>query len=75
MWLADSRQIAEQRPGSAYQRMIEWVQAKLDMLIASIEPNGIEKQLVENKLFPDPEGDELYDPLGDPEQKYYWQVE
>lgn len=55
--------------------MVEWVQAKLDMLIASIEPNGIEMQLVENKLFPDPEGDELYDPLGDPEQKYYWQIE
>lgn len=75
VWLADSRRIADQRRGSAYSRMIDWVQAKLDMLIASIEPEGIERQLNENKLFPHPEGDELYDPLGDPGEKYYWQIE
>ncbi|KFG69835.1 hypothetical protein JH26_08195 [Microvirga sp. BSC39] len=74
-WLADSRPIAEQRPGSAYWRMAQWVQARLDRLVASIEPDGIEMQLAENKLFPDPEHDELFDPLGDPGEKYYWQID
>jgi len=74
-WLAESWPVAEQRPGSAYRRMVEWVQAKLDSLIASVEPNGIEKQLAENRLFPDPDADELYDPLGEPEEKYYWQFD
>lgn len=74
-WLTYSRPIAEQRPGSAYWRMVEWVQARLDRLVASIEPDGIEMQLAENKLFPDRDNDELYDPLGDPGEKYYWQID
>lgn len=71
-WLADSRLVAEQRPGSAYRRMVEWVQTKLDSLSASIEPDRVEKQLSENRLFPDLDADELYDPLGDPGEKSYW---
>lgn len=74
-WLAHSRPIVEQRPGSAYNRMVDWVQAKLDRLVSSIEPDGIEKQLAEKRLFPDPEKDEFHDPLGDPGEKYYWQID
>ncbi|NBJ10922.1 hypothetical protein [Microvirga arsenatis] len=55
--------------------MVEWVQAELDSLAASIEPDGIEKQLAENRLFPNPDADELHDPLGEPEEKYYWQFD
>jgi len=72
-WLAESWPAAEQRSDSAYRRMVEWVQSKLDSLIASIEPDGTEKQLTENKLFPHRNADELYDPLGEPEEKYCWE--
>ncbi|MGO4705794.1 hypothetical protein AB4072_08460 [Microvirga sp. 2MCAF38] len=72
-WLAESRPIAEQRPDSSYRRMVEWVEERLNVLIISVEPAGIEKQLAESKLFPNPNADELHDPLGDPGERNYWQ--
>lgn len=74
-WLATSRPIAEVQPHSAYRRMVEWIQARLDALISSIEPAGIEEQLAANKLFPNLEADELYDPMGDPGERSYWHFE
>jgi hypothetical protein len=74
-WLAESRPIAEQRPNSGYQRMVEWTQAKLEALVASVEAAGIEEQLTENKLFPEQGSDDLHDPLGDPEERYYWEFD
>lgn len=56
-------------PDSSYSRMVGWVRARLDALQARVGADGIESQLVEQKLLPASGADELHDPLGEPPPK------
>lgn len=72
-WVAEAGPSSADIPDSSYSRMIEWVRARLDALQASVSADGIESQLVEQKLFPASGADELHDPLGEPPPKpKYW---
>jgi hypothetical protein len=71
-WLGAMQPIAVERPGTSYARMVEWLVAKLDRLISSIDPADLERELSEKKLFPARDEDELHDPLGEPPSSRYW---
>lgn len=72
-WMAEAGPLSAAMPDSSYSRMVGWVRARLDALQASVSADGIESQLVEQKLFPASGADELHDPLGEPPPKpKYW---
>lgn len=72
-WLADAEPKATVMPDTAYSRMVAWVTARLEALLAGVSAEGIDRRLTEQKLFPADGEDELLDPLGDlPQPKSYW---
>jgi len=73
-WLTTARGIASDMPSSAYSRMVECSEQRLQSLLASVDPDGIERQLNEKRLFPEDGEDELFDPLGEPAspRSNYW---
>lgn len=72
-WMAEAGPLSAAMPDSSYSRMVGWVRARLDALQASVSADGIESQLIEQKLFPASGADELHDPLGEPPPKpKYW---
>lgn len=63
-----SRLACESQPSSAD----GWARQRLTFMDARLQTAGLEKALVEQKLFPPADADELHDPLGDPPPNSYW---
>jgi hypothetical protein len=71
-WLTNGplHDIVGEETATATARMLTWAEARLAKLGRRIAPDGIQKALEADGLFP--EVDDLQDPLGDPPAGYNW---
>lgn len=65
-WLAQGHLTDEIPTDGQVARFRAWMQDRLRTVESKLDPAAVERALVEEKLFPNPDDDELHDPLGDP---------
>ncbi|MGJ4993742.1 hypothetical protein ACQR0Z_04950 [Bradyrhizobium sp. HKCCYLS3077] len=71
-WLAQGHLTKAPQTNGQVARFRAWLKDRLQTIENKLDPVMVERVLANQKLFPNPEEDELHDPLGDPPPRRWY---